>query len=203
MVDEKATLHRYLRTARQSLRWKLHGLSEYDLRRPMTPTGTNLLGLVKHTASVEVGYLGDTFDRPWPEPIPWFDEDSEPNADMWATAGESTTDLLAMADRMAAHADATIEALDLDAEGYVPWWGDENNPVTLHWILVHMTTEMNRHAGHADIIRELIDGEKGHREGVLNLPDVDAAWWQAYHHRVEEAARQASAGGGASVDSGR
>jgi uncharacterized damage-inducible protein DinB len=191
MVDEKDTLHRYLRTARQALRWKLDGLSEYDLRRPMTPTGTNLLGLVKHVASVEVGYFGDTFGRPWPESMPWLDDDAEPNADMWATPDESTAELLAMADRMAAHSDATIEALDLDAEGRVPWWGEENNPVTLHWILVHMMTETNRHAGHADIIRELIDGQKGHRDGVLNLPEEDAAWWQAYHDRVEAAARTA------------
>ena len=55
----------------------------------MTPTGFNLLGLVKHVASVEAGYLGETFDRPFPEPLPWFEDDAEPNADMWASADES------------------------------------------------------------------------------------------------------------------
>ena len=55
----KADLHRYLQIGREALVWKLDGLSEYDIRRPMTPTGTNLLGIVKHVASVEAGYLGD------------------------------------------------------------------------------------------------------------------------------------------------
>ena len=67
--------------------WKLEGLSEYDSRRPMTPTGTNLLGLVKHVASVELGYFGETFGRPFDEPLPWS-VGAEANADMWATADE-------------------------------------------------------------------------------------------------------------------
>ncbi len=86
--DEKADLHRYLRTAREALLWKLEGLSEYDVRRPLTPTGSNLLGLVKHVAGVEVGYLGVCFGRPFGEPLPWWADDPLPNADMWATAQE-------------------------------------------------------------------------------------------------------------------
>ena len=86
--DPKADLHRYLRSAREALLWKLDGLSEYDSRRPLTPTGTNLLGLVKHVASVEAEYLGDCFGRPFGEPLPWFEEDAEANADMWATPEE-------------------------------------------------------------------------------------------------------------------
>ena len=65
--------------------WKLDGLSEYDIRRPLTPTGTNLLGLVKHLASVELGYFGEVFGRPSDIPLPWFEENAEPNADLWAT----------------------------------------------------------------------------------------------------------------------
>ena len=80
--DPKADLHRYLQAAREALLWKLDGLSEYDIRRPMVPTGTNLLGLVKHVASVELGYFGDTFGRPAGEPLPWFEDGAEPNADM-------------------------------------------------------------------------------------------------------------------------
>ncbi len=60
----KSDLRYYLQSARDALLWKLEGLSEYDVRRPHTPTGTNLLGLVKHVAGVELGYLGDTFGRP-------------------------------------------------------------------------------------------------------------------------------------------
>jgi hypothetical protein len=69
--DPKADLHRYLRTAREAVMWKLDGLGEYDVRRPLTPTGTNLLGLVKHLATVEFGYFGDCFGRPGDEPMPW------------------------------------------------------------------------------------------------------------------------------------
>ena len=76
--DPKTDLHRYLQDAREALLWKLDGLAEYDVRRPLTPTGTNLLGLVKHLASVELGYFGETFGRPSDEPLPWFDADAAP-----------------------------------------------------------------------------------------------------------------------------
>lgn len=189
-MDEKETLHRYLRAAREALLWKLDGLSEYDIRRPLTPTGTNLLGLVKHVASVENGYFGDVFGRPSGEPLPWFDEDAEPNADMWATADESREAIVALYHRTWAHSDATIEALDLSAVGHVPWWG-ERGAVTLHTILVHMVAETNRHAGHADIVRELIDGAAGLRAENSNLAPGDVAWWAGYRERVEQSARDA------------
>ena len=75
--DPKADLHRYLQDAREALLWKLDGLTEYDVRRPMVPTGTNLLGLVKHVASVELGYFGDCFGRPYDEPLPWLEDAAE------------------------------------------------------------------------------------------------------------------------------
>jgi hypothetical protein len=87
--DPKADLRYYLQAAREALLWKLDGLSEYGIRRPLTPTGTNLLGLIKHVASVEIGYFGDTFGRPFGEPLPWWEDGAELNADMWATADES------------------------------------------------------------------------------------------------------------------
>jgi len=74
----------------------------------------------------------------------------------------------------------------------VPWWPPDRNEVTLHRILVHMTAETNRHAGHADIVRELIDGAVGWRDVNDNLPPVDRAWWEEHHARVEDAARRAS-----------
>lgn len=188
--DAKADLHRYLQVAREALVWKLDGLSEYDVRRPMTPTGTNLLGLVKHVASTEAWYLGDVFGRPFPQPLPWFDDDAEPNADMWATAEESREDVLALYHRVWAHSDATLETLELDATGSVPWWPEERRQVTLHRILVHVVAETNRHAGHADIVRELIDGSAGLRADNDNLPPVDADWWEGYRARLQEVARQ-------------
>ncbi|WP_091027573.1 DinB family protein [Glycomyces harbinensis] len=192
MTDPKTHLHRYLTTARDAVLWKLEGLGEYDLRRPLTPTGTNLLGLVKHLSCVSADYFGSVFDRPFPETHPWFDPDAEANADMWATPEESTADLLALYARVWDHADATISALDLDATGHVPWWPEERATVTLHQILIHMIAELNRHAGHADIVRETIDGAAGLRDGADNLPEGDQAWWTAYHDKVEQAARQAA-----------
>lgn len=192
--DPKADLHRYLQTAREALLWKLDGLSEYDIRRPLTPTGTNLLGLVKHVASVEFGYFGDTFGRPPDEPLPWFDEDAEPNADMWATAEESRGDIVGLYHRAWAHSDATINTLALDAVGHVPHWPSERSEVTLHRILVHMLAETDRHAGHADIVRELIDGAAGLRPGSDNLPPVEPAWWESYRRRVQRAAEDVGQG---------
>ena len=144
--DAKADLHRYLQDAREALLWKLDGLSEYDIRRPMVPTGTNLLGLVKHVASVELGYFGDTFGRPFGERLPWLEADAEPNADMWATVGESREQITGLYRRAWAHSDATISVLALDAVGHVPWWPDNRSEVTLHKILVHMIAETDRHA---------------------------------------------------------
>ncbi|HJQ43998.1 MAG TPA: DinB family protein, partial [Jatrophihabitantaceae bacterium] len=148
----KDILHRYLQRGRDALVWKLDGLSDYDMRRPMTPTGTNLLGLVKHVASVEAGYLGATFDRPFPDPMPWLEDEAHPDADLWATADESRDYLVDLYQRVWAHSDETIAALDLDAIGHVPWWPAERSEVTLQWILVHMIAENERHAGHADIL---------------------------------------------------
>lgn len=189
--DPKSDLRRYLQAARDAVVWKLQGLEEFDVRRPMTPTGTNLLGLVKHLAIVEAGYFGATFGRPFPEPLPWFEEDAEPNSDLWATPDESREQIVDFYRRVWAHADATIDALPLDAVGQVPWWPPGNTP-TLHMILVHMIAETNRHAGHADIVRESIDGSAGMQEDDSNLPPGDAEWWRGYRDQVERAALQAT-----------
>jgi uncharacterized damage-inducible protein DinB len=189
--DAKADLRRYLQSARDALLWKLDGLSEYDVRRPLVPTGTNLLGLVKHVASVELGYFGETFGRPSDEPLPWFAEDAELNADMWARAEESRDDIIGLYHRAWAHADATIEVLPLDAIGYVPHWPKERSEVTLHRIIVHVIAETNRHGGHADIVRELIDGSVGLRQDNDNMPPGDQQWWEQFRERLERAAREA------------
>jgi uncharacterized damage-inducible protein DinB len=189
--DPTADLHHYLRSAREALLWKLDGLSEYDVRRPLTPTGTNLLGLVKHLAGIEYGYFGDTFGRPPAEQPPGFEEGAEPNADLWATPEESREEIVALYRRAWAHADATIEELPLDAVGRVPWWPSGRDAVSLHRVLVHVIAETNRHAGHADIVRELIDGAAGLRRDNDNLPGADENWWADHHKRVEQAAREA------------
>ena len=193
--DPRDDLHLYLQAAREAIIWKLDGLSEYDVRRPLTPTGTNLLGLVKHLASVELGYFGETFGRPHGESLPWLAEGSAPNADMWAPADESRGDILGLYRRAWVHADATIRALPLDAVGHVPphpWWGGTGD-VTLQRIIVHVTIETNRHAGHADIVRELIDGTAGLRQDSSSMDGGDEAWYRDYRGRLEASARRARA----------
>lgn len=188
MTDHKHVLHRYLQAGRDAVLWKVDGVSEYDVRRPLVPTGTNLLGLVKHLASVELGYFGACFGRPFQEDLPWWHDDAEANADMWVTADETREDIIALYRRAWAHSDATIEALDIESPGRVPWWPPDRAEVTLHRILVHVATETHRHAGHADIVRELIDGAAGLLPGNENLPDGDVEWWAEYRRRIEHAA---------------
>ena len=161
--DPKADLHLYLQSARDALLWKLEGLSEYDIRRPLTPTGTNLLGLVKHVASVELGYLGD----------------------------ESRKHIVELYRRAWAHADATIDALALDTIGRVPWWPSGGDEVTLHHAVVRVIADTHRHAGHADIIRELIDGAVGMNKSNDSMAPGDSAWWENYRSRLERAAQEA------------
>ena len=189
-ADYKADLRNYLQRGRDALLWKIDGLSEYDIRRPLVPTGTNLLGLLKHVACGEMGYFGDVFGRPCPDQLAW--DESDPQSDMYAAPDESRDFITGLYRRACAHADATIDALPLDAVGHVPWWPAEANQVTLHRALIHVAVETHRHAGHADIVRELIDGTTGLAAGNSNLPPGDQASWAAYRDRVERAARQAA-----------
>lgn len=187
-ADAKSSLHSSLRSVRESMLSKLEGLSEYDIRRPLTPTGTNLLGLVKHLSIIEALYFGETFGRPIPEHTRWWDTVEE-NATMWATEDESREDIVECYRQARAHADATIDALALDSPGRVRWWTSPQ--VVLFNILVHVIAETNRHAGHADILREQLDGAARIATDNPNLPQHDAAWWETYRARVERAARAA------------
>jgi len=123
--------------------------------------------------------------------LPWLQDDAKPNADMWATAEESREDVVDLYRRVWRHSDATIFALALDAAGRVPWWPMERREVTLHRVLVHVVAETDRHAGHADVVRELIDGSAGLREGNDNLAPGNRAWWQEYRRRLQDVAEQA------------
>lgn len=190
--DPKDDLLRYLQRGREGFLRKLDGLSAYDARRPMTPSATNILGLVKHVAGGQAGYLGVTFGRPFPEPLPWEEVGAAIDDDMWARPDESVEDIVGLFHRSSAHADATIGALPLEAVGQVPWWPADRNEVTLHRVLVHVIAEVGRHAGHADIMRELIDGTAGLTEPGNNMPDRTGAEWEAFRLKVEAAAREAS-----------
>lgn len=187
----KDTLQRYLRKERSALLATLDGLDERQIRWPLTPTGTNLLGLVKHTASVSLGYFGETFGRDHGQSLPWFDEDARENDDLWATAEETREQIVAVYEASAREADATIAALELDAPGRVPWWG-EHGDVTLGQILVHMIAETAHHAGHADIVRETLLGTAP--DADPNLPDWDTEQWAAYCRQLAEIATSAAPG---------
>ena len=183
--DPKDNLVEGLGRLNEQVLHKLEGLTEYDLRRPMTPTGTNLLGVVKHLASVQAGYFGETFGRPVPGERP-FDED-DPQADLYATAEETSESIKEFYRATWQHALETFADRALDSVGRVPWWSDPD--VTLHQILVHMTNETARHAGHIDIVRELVDGAVGRGEGDANI--VDGYDWPAYVGKLEALARAA------------
>jgi hypothetical protein len=184
VIDDfaKDCLHDELRFTRQAVVWKLDGLSEYDIRRPLTATGTNLLGLVKHLATWEARYLGEVFGRPFPEPLPrWQDSDG---SDLWVTPDETRDQIVGFYRHAWDHADATIAALALDAPGHVPWWPRPH--VNLFAVMVHVLNDTTRHAGHADILREHLDGRTGVAPGYEE--PIDAAARTAHRARVEQAA---------------
>jgi uncharacterized damage-inducible protein DinB len=152
---EKESLYAFLDKQRDVFVWKLEGLSDEDLRRPMVPSGTNLLGMLKHLAAVEYGWFCLTFGRET-EPLPFEDEDED--ADLRVNPDESTQDILDFYARARAASDAVIHELDLDSTG-TSWAG---KTVSMRWVLLHMIEETARHCGHADILRELIDSTVGY-----------------------------------------
>ncbi len=187
MIDEfaKEYLHSDLRGIRQTMLWKLDGLPDYDVRRPLTVTGTNLLGLVKHLSIWESRYFGEVFGRPFPQALPRWDDAAERGTDMWAGEHETREEIIDRYRRVWEHSDATIGTLAIDSPGHVPWWPRPD--VRLLTILVHMLTETSRHAGHADILREQLDGSTGAVAGSAD-PRHDAAFWQARRATIERAA---------------
>ena len=156
---EKESLTVSLDRHRDAILWKLEGLSDDDLRRRLVPSGTSLLGLVKHLGAVEYGWFCTTFGHST-EPLPFDEED--PEADLRIRPEETTEDVLAFYGRARAAADQVLGELDMEDTG-TAWFGDT---VTMRWVLIHMVEETARHAGHVDILRELIDGMAGdHRPG--------------------------------------
>ena len=180
-----ADLHRYLQASRDNLLACLDGLSEYDVRRPLTPTATNLLGLVKHLAGCELGYLGESVGRPAPMRLPWHDDGSVwDNGHMWAKADEGRDYLVDLYRTAWRHSDESVDQLGLDAPASVVWWPEERRDTTLGSLLVRVVAETAQHAGHADILRETIDGHAAFDRSDLG----DAEWWSRYRHRVQAAA---------------
>jgi hypothetical protein len=132
---------------------KVGGLDEEDLRRVMTPTGLTLLGLVKHLAFVERYWFQNVFAG-LDVQFPWSDDD--PDADWRPEPGESAPEIVALFQAEAARSREIAASADLDDVSAYP-----GLTVSLRWILLHMLEEFARHLGHADIMREEIDGTTG------------------------------------------
>jgi hypothetical protein len=186
-ADTTASVRRYLQESRERVIASLDGLTEYEIRRPMTPTGTNLLGLVKHLAGNELAYLGESVGRPSPVRMPWVDDGSIwDNADMWASAGETRDFLVGLYRTAWRHSDESIDELGFDAPASVAWWPPERRETTLGALVIRLVAETAQHAGHADIVRELIDGRTGHDHDEWG----DAERWAHYVERIQDEADQ-------------
>ena len=180
-----ADLQFYLQQSRDALLRSLEDLSEHDARRPVTPSGTNLLGLVKHLVGVEASYLGDCLGRSAPFRLPWVEDGSIwDSADMWATADESRGYLVDLYRAAWGHSDAAIAELPLASPATVSWWPEERRATTFGHLLSRVVAETAQHAGHADIIRETIDGRGGRDQNDIG----DAQWWHDYLGRIQAAA---------------
>lgn len=178
--------HGYLTASRQQILASVAGLSEFDLRWPRTPTGTNLLGVVKHLVGIEAGYLGLCLGQPFGEPLPWIDGPSGPNADMWATADESCEYVVGLYQRACEHSDAVIAGLDATSPAHVPWWPPATQVTTAEALIARVLKDTAMHAGQLQILRELIDGQAGRDHADLG----DDAWWNAYRQDLEQVARR-------------
>ena len=181
--DPKDKWLRYYAMRREALISKVEDLPEREARMPRTPTGTNLIGIIKHVLNVEAVYLSKTFGRPFPHPeelVPEEAYDADPQADWYATEEETVPGIIDLYRRVIAHADETVRSLDLDAIGHVEHW--DGAEVTLHGILIHNFNDLAQHNGQADILREMIDGATGWRGPGDNMPE--GYDWPAYVARL-------------------
>ncbi|MFD2027231.1 DinB family protein [Promicromonospora aerolata] len=191
-LEQKQILKQYLAETREALVWKLEGLTEKQARWPLVASGNNLLGVVKHCANTEIGYFGVCFGREWPHPeeIPSDQAlDDDPQADWYATADESIASIVDLYRRVWTFSDETIDTLPLDTVGRVPWWGDRE--VTLFRIITHVANDITRHAGHADILRELTDRSVGLLPHNTNIPDWQAGEAAVYIDKLKNLAERA------------
>jgi hypothetical protein len=168
-----------LTEVQESLLWKVDGLSDEQLRRPMTPTGTNLIGIVKHLTGITGGYLCAAFGRDQDVVPHEHDEELFFGLDMWATPDESPAEIVAAYRQACADGARAIEELDLDTVGR----HHSGSAVTLREMILTVLLDTTRHAGHADVVRELTDGRVGSRPGDPMSPD-DPEYLRMYRARI-------------------
>jgi Protein of unknown function (DUF664) len=182
-----ADLLHYLQQSRDTVLRGLDGLDEYDARRPLTPSASNILGLVKHLTGVECSYLGECVGRPSPVRLPWVEDGSIwDGADMWVTAEESRDYIVGLYRETWVHSDASIAELPMDGAASVSWWPAERRETTVAHLIVRVVAETAQHAGHIDIMREGVDGQGGRDHDDIG----DAEVWARYTAQVQAAADQ-------------
>lgn len=159
-VGEKQTLLAFLRYHRATLRMKCAGLTPEQLvQRSAPPSTMCLLGLVRHLSEVEAAWLRARFDGQDVAPLYSTAEQPDADFDVFAADERSVADAWGVFEEQAERADAIIEAADLDAIAQRPT--RRGDLPSLRWIMVHLIEEYARHNGHADLLREAIDGATG------------------------------------------
>ncbi len=185
MKSEREISLAYLREARGEVLRAVHGVDEYEARRPLTRSGTNLLGIVKHLAIVEHDYVATRAG--YSEVIaPRWDvaADQADNFDLWLTADESAAEIIDYYLAVARNTERAAADLPADATVTVPWWTPPES--TFDRLLVHLVAETAQHAGHLDILREGIDGQGDAWDEVR--PERDEAWWSRLWAEIAAAA---------------
>ncbi|HUZ37819.1 MAG TPA: DinB family protein [Streptosporangiaceae bacterium] len=165
-ADEAATLLGFLDYQRATLEWKCRRLSDEQLRIVLPPTSMTLGGMLKHLAYVEDYWFTEVVaGEPAPEPWASMDWEADPDSEWRSSAGDPGDELRALWAERAGRSRAVVTAQLGQGQatalaGTHPAW-DGQGRVSLRWVLVHMIEEYARHNGHADLIRESIDGETG------------------------------------------
>jgi hypothetical protein len=163
--DEVTTLRAFLTYHRDTLRWKCAGLTQEELAQTLPPSDMSLGGLMKHLALVESQWFDYYFrDLPLAPPFDTWDWDADPEWEFESARRDTPEELYALYDAAVRSADAVVDealargGLGVESARTSPHTGET---FTLRWILVHMVEEYARHNGHADLIRESVDGQKG------------------------------------------
>ena len=158
VAEERTTLEAFLDFYRDAVKAKVRGLSEEDARRALVPSATTLAGLIKHLRRVEASWFQHRLDRIPLADVPALRNwDSDIENDFQVEPGETVEELMAKYDEQCAVSRETAARYSLEETIQHPVGGE----LSLRWIYVHMIEETARHAGHADILREQIDGSTG------------------------------------------
>jgi hypothetical protein len=145
----------YIQQQRDGLRNAAYGLTEEQIRVAPAASSLTIGGLIKHVTATERGWVADILQRPSSQDPERYGDDFKVGPD------DTLAGLLADLDRAAAETEAAVAGLELSHPVPVPdapWFPKDVEAWTVRWVLLHLVEEIARHAGHADIIRESIDG---------------------------------------------